>query len=224
MAILKEFLLTLFWLTSFTFLNDARRVACFKKGLSTLLLLLAVPIGLSLNPVDAWPQSNPEVTYNEYQVKAVFLFKVILYVEWPESVRGKKEDPFVITIIGQDPFREDLDRISRSNTVLERKIVIQRINRIEELKFCHILFISDSEKSKQAQIFNAIQGKHILTVADYDGFAETGGMINLVLYQNKVNFVINQKAAEKENLILSSKILNLAFKIIRIDDDEEARR
>ena len=41
---------------------------------------------------------------NEYSVKAVFLYSFGRYIEWPENTFHNESDPFVIGIVGEDPF------------------------------------------------------------------------------------------------------------------------
>jgi hypothetical protein len=50
----------------------------------------------------------------------------------------------------------------------------------------------------------------VLTVADFEGFLEEGGMIQLFSENNRVRFAINVDAAVRAKLKLSSKLLSLA--------------
>ena len=46
------------------------------------------------------------------------------------------------------------------------------------------------------------------------GFAAQGGIINMTIEENKVHFEVNQLAAERAGLKISSKLLSLA-KIVK---------
>ena len=50
----------------------------------------------------------------------------------------------------------------------------------------------------------------MLIVGDMEGFARSGGIINLVMTEGKVHFEINVSAAERAGLKISSKMLKLA--------------
>jgi len=50
----------------------------------------------------------------------------------------------------------------------------------------------------------------ILTVGETPGFAERGGVIRLVLEDNKVRFEVNVDAAHQAGLTISSRLLTLA--------------
>jgi hypothetical protein len=47
----------------------------------------------------------------EYQVKAAFLYNFIMFVDWPQGKMADGNEPFVIGIIGKDPFEEAFDPI-----------------------------------------------------------------------------------------------------------------
>jgi len=55
-----------------------------------------------------------------------------------------------------------------------------------------------------------VQGQSVLIVGDMEGFARSGGIINLVMTEGKVHFEINVSAAERAGLKISSKMLKLA--------------
>ncbi|TLY91327.1 MAG: YfiR family protein [Gammaproteobacteria bacterium] len=41
---------------------------------------------------------------SEYQLKAVFLFNFAQFVEWPPAALPRESAPFVIGVLGKDPF------------------------------------------------------------------------------------------------------------------------
>ena len=79
---------------------------------------------------------------------------------------------------------------------------------------CHILFISALEKERVASILKFLKSSCILTISDIEGFAQSGGIINFVIEENKVRFEINIDAANRAGIKISSKVLKLA-KIIK---------
>src|SRR6185295_6304902 len=85
------------------------------------------------------------------------------------------------------------------------------INMAEEKnKTCHILFISQSESAKLGRIFASLKGRHILTVGESDRFCQNGGIIQFIIVENRVRFIINQEAAKMANIQLSATLLDLA--------------
>jgi len=147
---------------------------------------------------------------SEYDVKAAFLFNFTKFVEWPESSFDDSHSPIVLGIIGDDPFGDSLPRMIAGQQVQGRSIVIRKERLGDDLRRCHILFVSASERQHRAQILASIEPSSVLTVSDIDGFAEAGGVIEFVTEENRVRFVVNLEAATESKLRMSAKLLALA--------------
>lgn len=158
------------------------------------------------------PHSSPE-----YLVKAAFVYNFARFVEWPSERSQEPDGPFTLSVLGKDPFGASLESI-RGKRVKGRDMEIRRVDGIENLQRCHILFISGSEKENLSRILMKVSDWPVLTVSDMDGFAHRGGMINFRTVEKKIRFEINLNAAERTGLKISSKLLKLA-KIVK---EEEA--
>lgn len=146
---------------------------------------------------------------SEWEVKAAFLFNFAKFIDWPES-KLPLTAPLVIGVVGEDPFKEDLEKTIGGKNVLGHPIQTRRFTGINEARQAHILFISDSERRRVPQILKTLSGASVLTVSEMDDFCDQGGMINFKIVANKVKFEINQQIAENEGLKISSKLLNVA--------------
>jgi hypothetical protein len=146
----------------------------------------------------------------EYAVKAAFLFNFAQFVEWAPETFPEKETPLVIGVLGEDPFKGFLREMLRDNKAGNRPFRVEYYRRVEEIKECHILFISNSESNRLDQILRRLKNRSILTVGESDGFATNGGMIKFVTEGTKIRFRINNEAANAANLTISSKLLRLA--------------
>ncbi|MCX6898309.1 MAG: YfiR family protein [Verrucomicrobia bacterium] len=147
----------------------------------------------------------------EYEVKAAFLFNFAQYVEWPPEMFAAPTAPIIIGVLGDDLFGNVLDQTVRGETVRNRPIAIHRSRQIENLKHCHLLFISKSERGRLAHVFTKLAGTHCLTVGETERFAHNGGIINFRLQGANVRFEINLNAARRSGLTISSKLLRLAI-------------
>ena len=67
------------------------------------------------------------------------------------------QTPLVIGVLGEDPFGTYLDEIVRGETVNNRQLAVQRYRRVDEMKTCHILFISQSESKRLEQILASFE-------------------------------------------------------------------
>ncbi len=171
------------------------------------------------------PGPGKEKITTEYKIKAACLFKFCNFVKWPEEAFKENEEalkekpsPIVIGILGKDPFGAYLDDLVKGERIGKRDLVVVRFKRFKDLKPCHILFVSSSEKPRFRQILKKLEKTWTLTVADTEGFARLGGIVNFYV-DKKVRFEINSGAAEKARLKISSKLLRLA-RIVKTNKKE----
>jgi hypothetical protein len=160
-----------------------------------------------LAPERATAQAEPS---REYQVKAAFLFNFLQFVTWPEADCAGGDGPFVIGVLGVDPFGATLDQLVSGETMQNRPVVVERYDDVRDVGRCQMLFVSSSEADRLDAIFSAIAGRRVLTVGETPGFAETRGVIALGVSENRVRFEINAGVASGENLSISSRLLRLA--------------
>lgn len=155
------------------------------------------------------PTARAQIS-REYQLKAVFLFNFVQFTDWPTNAFSDDHSPIVIGVDGNDPFGAALSDTIKGETVRGRPLIIEHYRRAEDIKACHILFISQSETRHAEEIVKGLKGKPTLTVADVEGPATAEVMIRFIVESNKVHFHINQQAASNANLTLSSRLLRVA--------------
>jgi hypothetical protein len=156
-------------------------------------------------------QPPPSSVANEYTVKAVFLYSFGRYVQWPEKAFSSAQDPFVIGVLGEDPFAGALEEIAAKKTVQDRRIVVRRFASAEEYRPpCHILFVSRSlAVGQQAAVIKKTADQAVLVVGETPGFAEWGGAANFFIDGDRVRFEINADAARRADLHMDAKLLSL---------------
>ena len=144
----------------------------------------------------------------EYQLKAVFLFNFAHFVEWPPGALAEENSPFVIGVLGKDPFGSTLDEVVRGETVSRHPLAIERYPDVARLRNCQILFIPAAELPHLAQIVDALKSRSVLTVTD--GPAPRGVVIALLKEESHIRLRIDIAAAKANNLTISSKLLRPA--------------
>lgn len=187
----------------------------FRRGCGLLSLSLALFVAGAVQAADAVSTTNPATASpavaSEYQLKAVFLFNFTKYAEWPATAFSDAQAPFVIGVLGDDPFGASLDEIVQGEKVNGRPLVIHRYNSAkDDLKSCQILFVSQNEAAQLDQIVASLKGRNVLTVGDVDKFTDRGGIICLVMEKNKIRLKINLEAAKAAGLTISSNLLRAA--------------
>ena len=187
-----------------------RFLRLFIRSVAALLGVMMITL-LNAHAQDSKP--------SEYEIKAAFLYNFAKFVDWPvESFRDDSSN-LTLGILGVDPFGPALDTI-KDKTVRGRKITIKRSKNMEDLKGCHILFVSASEKGNLKQILNGLRDSNVLTVSEIERFANLGGIVNFIRVDNKIQFEINPEAAQRNKLKISSQLLRLA-RIVATESPKE---
>jgi hypothetical protein len=143
----------------------------------------------------------------EYKIKAAFLFSFSKFIQWPEA---PLDAPFVIGIVGADPFGEVLEKTVLNKTVNGRPLAVRRYSSVKEIRPCQVLFVSASERGRLGPILQSVEGTGTLTVSEMQSFAALGGMINFFIDDNKVRFEINPEAITRAGLHVNAQLLKLA--------------
>jgi hypothetical protein len=154
--------------------------------------------------------TDPGPVASEYQVKAAFLYNFTKFTNWPPGAFSSPSAPIVIGILGEDPFGQVMDDVVRGEVVGNRPLAVSRLHADDDLRRCHVLFISRSEKQRLPAVLGRLKGSPVLSIGEISGFAEQGGMVNLLLANKTVKIEINQAAAEQAGLQISAKLLKLA--------------
>ena len=149
-------------------------------------------------------------TASEYEIKAAFLYNFARYVEWPSGRLPAPGEAFVVTVLGEDPFGPALDATIRDRTIHDRRLLVRRVARIEDVGDSQILFISRSEADDLPRILRRLEAAPILTVGETAQFAERGGMIRFRRDGERIGFDINVASTERAGLRVSSQLLKLA--------------
>lgn len=170
------------------------------------LLFLVVYLLTGLGAISA--ENNAGVS--EYQLKGAFLYNFTKFIDWPTNAFPSPDAPLVIGIVGDDPFGKTMDDLVRNDVIRNHPLVIKRLRAGDDLRTCHILFISRSETRRLPQLLDQLKGSPVLTVGDMGGFAEQGGMINLQVMEKTMRLEINQTIATEAGLQISSKLLKLS--------------
>jgi hypothetical protein len=143
----------------------------------------------------------------EWAVKAQYLFKLPPFVDWPDGAFASPDDPFRLCIVGGDPFGGLLDEASQGQSAEKHPIALVRLKAVSPGDHCQMMYVS-GDPQFVAQSLAAVSGTPVLTVTD----AQNGekGIVNFVIEQDRVHFEIDQEAALKNHLNISSKLLGIA--------------
>lgn len=196
-----------------------KRYSLLGFGNFTLLILLISFLITGAGAVPLQRVSYAQQAVQEYELKAVYLYNFLQFVQWPDSKRAASKDgAMVIGIVGESPFGSALSDLQadlqKSGMKPVRIIHYGDYEADMDLTTCNLLFVSSSEKSNFRKIIAGLKDTPVLTVAENDNFLTSGGMINLVQSNGKIRWAINRTAVDRAGLRFSSQLLSMAVKIV----------
>lgn len=168
------------------------------RAIISLLILLTAASAAELGSAD------------EYEIKAAMLLNLTRFIEWPAAKLGDSAAPFVIGIIGNDPFGRDLDKLLNGKAVNGHPVQIVRMTANQHVESCHILFVSRGERKRFEEMAATLARASVLTVGDGDRFTSGGSVVGFVIRDNRVQIEVNLGAAQRHGLVVSSRLLRLA--------------
>jgi hypothetical protein len=164
-----------------------------------------VALAAGLTALDA-PAQDRRV---EYAVKATFLYKFAGFVEWPPGAFAAAVDPLLICVAGNDRVTALIDDAVRDQSVDGHPIAVTHLRPGARPAQCHILYVAEAPRAAMAALLDSVAGAPVLTVVDGTNVAGSP-VINFVLQDNRVRFDIDLRAAQRNRLAISSKLLALA--------------
>jgi hypothetical protein len=175
--------------------------------LASRLVLMFVLVTLqAICPLRITGQSAVE----EYRLKAAFLFHFAQFVEWPSNSFGTPHGAMIFCVAGEDPFLGDLERTVQGKAVAGKSIEVRHIRQGSDTKGCQLLFIGSHESGRSREFIASVKDMPVLTVGESDDFLLQGGIIRFCAEDRKIRFEVNQEAAGKAHLNVSSRLLLLA--------------
>lgn len=88
------------------------------------------------------------------------------------------------------------------------------VHKDQELRDCHIAFVSRSEAKRYAKLLQALEGATVLTVGETEGFLGAGGSISFSFEHDTLQFEVNLVASDTAHLRISSRLLALARHVV----------
>ncbi len=148
---------------------------------------------------------EPQEELLELQVKAAFLYNFAKFVEWPGS-----DASITFCVIGSEPLYAALAQSVHGKAINGHPLMATEVSSVQGVQHCSIAFLGSLDKKWLQNLLDAASGAGVLTVGDFDQFAERGGMIQLIKEGNKFRFAVNVDAVNASRLRISSKLLQLA--------------
>lgn len=121
-----------------------------------------------------------------------------------------KAKGFNLYYYGNNTFGNRFEEIFATQKIKNRKVNIRFVDKIEELKDAHMVFIAKSAERDLDKIVEYANKNGILTTSYSNGFAKRGVHINLYMQDLKLKFEINHISAKKGGFNISHLLLSKA--------------
>lgn len=176
------------------------RIACSARifEFHRLAALLLVVVSQSF----AKPDSEP-------QLEAAYLVNFVKYVEWPANNRNTT----AICLFGRDTLGPFLSG-HEGRMIGGKELRIRRVSSPDDMPSCQLVYIPDVEEARIGAVLRWTQGMPILTTSNAEGFARSGGGIELVRSGGHMQFIVNAETLLRHGLTPSSQMMRLAFRMI----------
>jgi YfiR/HmsC-like len=123
----------------------------------------------------------------------------------------------VICTYGANPFDTYIEEMAGTRRVKGRPIEFRTLTQLDGTTGCQILFVPATQRDQAAAVLARTAGKPILTVAESEGFAERGFLVNFYSSEDNLRFEINDGASRRSGLKISSKLMKLA-RVVNLEE------
>lgn len=170
--------------------------------------LLAGALGLAASGLAARAQADDGAAEMERNVKAAFLYKFLMFTEFPPSAFADPAAPMVIGVAGDDEMARGLARLVAGRTVSRRPLEVRALRENDSAEGLHLLFIGGNDAGRLARIAPA--QTPLLVVTEAVNGLQHGSVINFRIVAERVRFDVALDAADKYKIKLSSRLLTVA--------------
>jgi hypothetical protein len=177
---------------------------------ATIALIPILAVGASASVIDPQGASAPAL-------RAAFMYNFAKFTEWPANVMPR-DQPIVFCVTTDDaPMAEALEQIVKGRAVGGHTLEVRRVGLDHGVRACHLLYASGLDTKRTNELLGTVEHLPVLTVGDFERFAQMGGVASFFVEDGKMRFAINIDSAQRAGLRVSSKLLMLA-RIVRTSD------
>jgi len=152
----------------------------------------------------------------EAEIRAAFVFNFAKFTDWPADAFADADSPLNVGFLGADDARSAFALLSAGKMINGRKIVAIQLDSVPITRQYQILFFRKFKGDTGAGALGVPKDARTLTIGESDNFLPRGGMIRLLVEDNRMRFDINVGASTRSQIRLSSKLLALARSVVNL--------
>ncbi|MBT8145974.1 MAG: YfiR family protein [Gammaproteobacteria bacterium] len=146
------------------------------------------------------------------QLKVAFVYNFSKYFSWPQDGKWLEVETFNICVDDANVANGQFKTLT-GQSVQERTIRLVDLSQddVDIGTSCHIWFVDRANYRSDLKRLEGVYGNSVLTIGEHPGFVSQGGIVELVLVDNRLRFKIDADLAEREQLAVSSRLMSLAI-------------
>ncbi|MFG0248938.1 MAG: YfiR family protein [Phycisphaeraceae bacterium JB051] len=158
------------------------------------------------------------------QIKVAYLANFIRFTQWQKDKKNASQ-PWIITIIGDTAFANDIHDAFPNGKYMDRPIQIQDLPKLfedknelnddtrEKLHASHVIYVRSGSHQEHQAILALSRSPDFLYISDMTNAAKAGCMIELFNLKSRVAFKVNPRAISNAKIHVSSKVLRLGIPV-----------
>ncbi len=144
---------------------------------------------------------------DEYHLKAVFIERFFRFIEW--DLKDSLSDTLKFGVIGSSTVTIEFSVYFKNIKVNDQTVELIDITNLSQLPPVDIIFVLESTPWETGEIKDTA-GSNTIIIGDEPMMAEYGAIISFVIRKQKLRFRINLDNAKKNNIKISSYLLEMA--------------
>lgn len=140
-------------------------------------------------------------------VQSVLIYSTMKYMEWPDNSNGNLE----VVVFGESGIYDDLMKISKTQKVNDRTIVVNKITSLSNAPAsCHVFFVTTEKMGSLGKVLNSFNHRPVVIVTEKEGGLDMGSDLNFIEKNGKISFELSEKALSDKNIKVSKSFSALA--------------
>ncbi len=175
-------------------------------------LFLMIPAFLSAVPLlSGAPEPGPTRGAEATASKAAFLFNLSRFIEWqdPQAVVG--DSPIIFAVMEDDSLGPALKEMLESKGLNGQVLVIRDESQVKAAReFFNVFSFPGQDAVTASRVLDELKGSRVLTVSEARDFLERGGMVQVEMTGDSMQFKVNEKMLAAEGLKAAPAIRRMA--------------
>lgn len=152
------------------------------------------------------------------QISAAFIFNFVKFTEWPRKEFPHASSPVTVCFMAAEEVRAAFESVSAGKDLNGRPVVVRDVKSAADVSDCRVLYVLPQSNTATTGVLRNARLSSALAIGASDDFLEQGGVIRLLVENNRMRFDVNVGAANRANLHLSSKLLALARSVVDLPE------